>query len=103
MHKEKEGRLHPRCILFSFFSFARQFQLADAIYSIDFEDYWWYGVYLAKRAEMIGMASSSLDCWLVLIRTSLHSLDHVLGRPSTRFRKIQVFAVVSFWSVYLLR
>ncbi|CAI7662768.1 unnamed protein product [Penicillium palitans] len=29
--------------------------------------------------------------------------DHVLGRPSTRFRKIQVFAVVSFWSVYLLR
>lgn len=30
-------------------------------------------------------------------------LDHVLGRPSTRFRKIQVFAVVSFWSLYLLR
>ncbi|KAI2697637.1 hypothetical protein CBS147317_4327 [Penicillium roqueforti] len=30
-------------------------------------------------------------------------IDHVLGRPSTRFRKIQVFAVVSFWSVYLLR
>ncbi|CAI7602801.1 unnamed protein product [Penicillium glandicola] len=30
-------------------------------------------------------------------------LNHVLGRPSTRFRKIQVFAVVSFWSVYLLR
>lgn len=29
--------------------------------------------------------------------------DHVLGRPSTRFRKIQVFAVVSFWSLYLLR
>ncbi|KAJ5253042.1 hypothetical protein N7489_003452 [Penicillium chrysogenum] len=28
---------------------------------------------------------------------------HVLGRPSTRLRKIQVFAVVSFWSVYLLR
>ncbi|CAI7603019.1 unnamed protein product [Penicillium pancosmium] len=30
-------------------------------------------------------------------------IDHVLGRPSTRFRKIQVFAVVSFWSLYLLR
>ncbi|KAJ5339792.1 hypothetical protein N7452_006520 [Penicillium brevicompactum] len=30
-------------------------------------------------------------------------LNHVLGRPSTRFRKIQVFAVVSFWSVYLLK
>ncbi|KAJ5923879.1 hypothetical protein N7466_008066 [Penicillium verhagenii] len=30
-------------------------------------------------------------------------IDHVLGRPSTRFRKFQVFAVVSFWSLYLLR
>ncbi|KAF7714039.1 Protein btn1 [Penicillium ucsense] len=30
-------------------------------------------------------------------------LNHVLGRPSTRFRKIQVFAVVSFWSLYLLK
>ncbi|KAJ5925047.1 hypothetical protein N7454_007686 [Penicillium verhagenii] len=30
-------------------------------------------------------------------------IDHVLGRPSTRFRKYQVFAVVSFWSLYLLR
>ncbi|KAG5289243.1 hormone-sensitive lipase [Histoplasma ohiense] len=30
-------------------------------------------------------------------------IDHVLGRPSTQFRKIQVFAVVSFWSLYLLR
>ena len=29
--------------------------------------------------------------------------DHVLGRPSVKFRKIQVFAVVSFWSLYLLR
>ncbi|OJD21858.1 hypothetical protein ACJ73_06800, partial [Blastomyces percursus] len=29
--------------------------------------------------------------------------DHVLGRPSTKFRKIQVFAVVSFWLLYLLR
>ncbi|KAK2861359.1 hypothetical protein FQN49_004288 [Arthroderma sp. PD_2] len=31
------------------------------------------------------------------------SADHVLGRPSTQFRKIQVFAVVSFWTLYLLR
>ncbi|KAF3480494.1 protein btn1 [Arthroderma uncinatum] len=30
-------------------------------------------------------------------------LYHVLGRPSTQFRKIQVFAVVSFWTLYLLR
>ncbi|MCJ1368044.1 hypothetical protein MMC16_007183 [Acarospora aff. strigata] len=30
-------------------------------------------------------------------------IDHVLGRPSVQFRKIQVFAVVSFWSFYLLR
>ncbi|KAL8669796.1 MAG: hypothetical protein Q9168_005630 [Polycauliona sp. 1 TL-2023] len=30
-------------------------------------------------------------------------IDHVLGRPSVQFRKIQVFAVVSFWSLYLLR
>ncbi|KAK5047965.1 hypothetical protein LTR84_006155 [Exophiala bonariae] len=30
-------------------------------------------------------------------------IDHVLGRPSSQFRKVQVFAVVSFWSLYLLR
>ncbi|KAL8956865.1 MAG: hypothetical protein Q9193_005719 [Seirophora villosa] len=30
-------------------------------------------------------------------------IDHVLGRPSVKFRKIQVFAVVSFWLLYLLR
>lgn len=30
-------------------------------------------------------------------------IDHVLGRPSVQFRKIQVLAVVSFWSLYLLR
>ncbi|KAL2688488.1 Alpha/Beta hydrolase protein [Phyllosticta citricarpa] len=29
--------------------------------------------------------------------------DHVLGRPSIKFRKIQVLAVVSFWSAYLYR
>ena len=32
-----------------------------------------------------------------------YTVDHVLGRPSIKFRKIQVFAVVSFWSLYLLR
>ncbi|KAI9723797.1 MAG: hypothetical protein M1828_004047 [Chrysothrix sp. TS-e1954] len=30
-------------------------------------------------------------------------LDHVLGRPSVKFRKIQVLAVVFVWSSYLLR
>lgn len=30
-------------------------------------------------------------------------IDHVLGRPSTKFRKVQVLAVVSFWSFYLLK
>lgn len=30
------------------------------------------------------------------------SLDHVLGRPSSRFRKVQVLLAVSFWSLYLL-
>ncbi|KAG9228207.1 Alpha/Beta hydrolase protein [Amylocarpus encephaloides] len=30
-------------------------------------------------------------------------IDHVLGRPSVQFRKIQVLAVVSFWSFYLFR
>ncbi|KJX94884.1 hormone-sensitive lipase like protein [Zymoseptoria brevis] len=28
-------------------------------------------------------------------------IDHILGRPSTRFRKWQVFTVVLFWSFYL--
>ncbi|KLJ07642.1 esterase/lipase [Blastomyces silverae] len=35
--------------------------------------------------------------------TDVTVIDHVLGRPSTQFRKIQVFAVVSFWFLYLLR
>jgi hypothetical protein len=30
-------------------------------------------------------------------------IDHVVGRPSVQFRKIQVLAVVSFWSAYLYR
>ncbi|KAF2760514.1 alpha/beta-hydrolase [Pseudovirgaria hyperparasitica] len=30
-------------------------------------------------------------------------IDHVLGRPSVKFRKIQVFAVLSFWSIYLYK
>ncbi|KAJ0422811.1 CLN3 protein-domain-containing protein [Aspergillus carlsbadensis] len=29
--------------------------------------------------------------------------DHVLGRPSTKFRKVQVLAVFLFWSFYLFR
>ncbi|KAL2113123.1 hypothetical protein VUR80DRAFT_5202 [Thermomyces stellatus] len=30
-------------------------------------------------------------------------LDHVLGRPSTKSRRLQVLAVLSFWSFYLFR
>ncbi|KAF2169818.1 hypothetical protein M409DRAFT_64819 [Zasmidium cellare ATCC 36951] len=30
-------------------------------------------------------------------------LDHILGRPSTRFRKYQVFCVVLLWSFYLAK
>ncbi|KAJ9657162.1 hypothetical protein H2198_004520 [Neophaeococcomyces mojaviensis] len=29
-------------------------------------------------------------------------IDHVLGRPSSRFRKVQVLLAVSFWSSYLI-
>ncbi len=29
--------------------------------------------------------------------------DHVLGRPSEKFRKVQVLAVVTFWSFYLFK
>ncbi|OMP85466.1 Hormone-sensitive lipase [Diplodia seriata] len=29
--------------------------------------------------------------------------DHVLGRPSVKFRRVQVLAVVSFWCAYLYR
>lgn len=32
-----------------------------------------------------------------------HHQDHVLGRPSENFRKVQVLAVVSFWSLYLFK
>ncbi|CAI6098677.1 unnamed protein product [Clonostachys chloroleuca] len=30
-------------------------------------------------------------------------IDHVLGRPSTKSRRLQVLAVLSFWTVYLYR
>ncbi|KAL6855415.1 hypothetical protein ACO1O0_006561 [Amphichorda felina] len=30
-------------------------------------------------------------------------IDHVLGRPSSKSRRLQVLAVISFWSVYLYR
>lgn len=42
----------------------------------------------------------SLSC---LIYPLMEFVDHVLGRPSVQFRKIQVLAVVSFWSFYLFR
>ncbi|KAL2872756.1 CLN3 protein-domain-containing protein [Aspergillus lucknowensis] len=33
----------------------------------------------------------------------VNQLDHVLGRPSTKFRKVQVLAVFLFWSFYLFK
>lgn len=30
-------------------------------------------------------------------------IDHVLGRPSTKSRRLQVLAVLSFWSLYLYK
>jgi hypothetical protein len=30
-------------------------------------------------------------------------IDHVLGRPSVKSRRLQVLAVLAFWSVYLFR
>ncbi|KOS41317.1 hypothetical protein ACN38_g7815 [Penicillium nordicum] len=51
---------------------------------------------------MIGMQRYATSISLTIHQAN-RCPDHVLGRPSTRFRKIQVFAVVSFWSVYLLR
>lgn len=39
--------------------------------------------------------------YLIQLLTEL--VDHVLGRPSVKFRKIQVLAVVSFWSFYLFK
>jgi len=48
---------------------------------------------------MIGIPSSILrDAASKLMIT-----DHVLGRPSTRFRKYQVFTVVLLWSLYLYK
>lgn len=43
-------------------------------------------------------------CCFVLWKSKAYRIpDHVLGRPSSRFRKYQVLAVVSFWSLYLFR
>jgi hypothetical protein len=30
-------------------------------------------------------------------------IDHLLGRPSVKSRRLQVLAVVAFWSAYLVR
>lgn len=47
---------------------------------------------------MIGMAISASPP-----NTADLGTDHVLGRPSVKFRKLQVLAVVTFWSAYLLK
>lgn len=30
-------------------------------------------------------------------------IDHLLGRPSVKSRRLQVLAVLTFWSAYLVR
>jgi hypothetical protein len=30
-------------------------------------------------------------------------IDHVLGRPSVKSRRLQVLAVLAFWSAYLYK
>jgi hypothetical protein len=30
-------------------------------------------------------------------------IDHLLGRPSVKSRRLQVLAVLAFWSAYLVR
>ncbi|EGD93634.1 lipase [Trichophyton tonsurans CBS 112818] len=47
--------------------------------------------------------SVSLYFWIYCPPVLMVGRDHVLGRPSTQFRKIQVFAVVGFWLLYLLK
>ncbi|RAL17756.1 CLN3-domain-containing protein [Aspergillus homomorphus CBS 101889] len=60
-----------------------------------------------------GFISMAFEVWLstqwhpARSRSVEHFLtngpDHLLGRPSTKFRKIQVLAVFAFWSLYLTR
>ncbi|KAL4879176.1 CLN3 protein-domain-containing protein [Aspergillus karnatakaensis] len=52
-------------------------------------------------AGFLGMA---FEVWLCDWQVS-HGQDfyHVLGRPSTKFRKVQVLAVFVFWSYYLFK
>ncbi|KAI2885020.1 hypothetical protein CBS11852_8488 [Aspergillus niger] len=61
-------------------------------------------------AGFLGMAfetsfKASIDCCCLIDTRGCFGkmIDHVLGRPSTKFRKIQVLAVLVFWSTYLLR
>ncbi|KAE8319246.1 CLN3 protein-domain-containing protein [Aspergillus transmontanensis] len=52
-----------------------------------------------------GFVSMIFEVWLCDWQDA-HGRDfchHVLGRPSTKFRKIQVLAVFLFWTTYLLR
>lgn len=46
---------------------------------------------------------STLFPYLSKPPTGVAMIDHVLGRPSVKFRKIQILAVVSFWTFYLLK
>ena len=56
-----------------------------------------------------GTLSVRQDDWYTYLSTGLLFAilicfqDHVLGRPSVQFRKIQVLGVVAFWSLYLVK
>ncbi|EED15471.1 lipase, putative [Talaromyces stipitatus ATCC 10500] len=56
---------------------------------------------MAGLVLLSGVLPRILACYLN--QKIYKMIDHVLGRPSTQFRKIQVLTVVSFWSLYLFR
>jgi acetyl esterase/lipase len=52
---------------------------------------------------MIGMYISSQTATFNLQVLTLPPPDHILGRPSVQFRKIQVLSVLAIWSIYLAK
>ncbi|KAL3489852.1 CLN3 protein-domain-containing protein [Aspergillus germanicus] len=54
-------------------------------------------------AGFLGMAFEVWLCDWQVSRGRDFCRHHVLGRPSTKFRKVQVLAVFLFWSFYLFR
>jgi hypothetical protein len=39
----------------------------------------------------------------IIVSNLISETDHVLGRPSVKFRKYQVLLVLAFWSTYLYK